>query len=813
MAYSFTDSDTLKRAREQFKLADDADTNQADRERDDLAFYAGDQWPADVLAARMGQNENNGLPAVPARPSLVINKVREPVRQVQNEIRDSDIGIELVPADDFGDLGITPDDSEVTLREGLVRRAIRDSNGQDAWSWGGDRADIAGRGYFMVMTRFLPGKTNRQEVYLHRIFNQNGVKGDPSRTEPDGSDASFWFVGTWMLLDKVKAEYPKAFDGTPNPIADWNEQDFMSAAETFPNWYQTTEGRSADGKHVGKPLAVRVVDHFYTEYDSKTLVTLESGEAVWEDEAPEGAVIVEGSKRTVPNPRIKWCKIAGGIVELDRTDWPGTMMPVIEIVGEEIHPYDEQRRVEGMVRNARDSQRAFNYTISKWVESVGLAQIPRDRLDPDSIDGYQNWWAVANTRALPYLPVRTRDDQGQEFREPKQANVDPNILAYAQGVALFDQMIKSTTAVPDPTLGNVDPSLKSGRAIRETVANAKASTSNFLSYRMRSLKRAALVINDLLYPIYGQEPGRLVRLMTGDGQAESMVIGDPQQGLPQAHPQQQKALKVAKLTKDAMFNVAVKITKNFDTRREQENAMMGDLIAAAPEMMMPVIGDLYIGSSDMPNRKQAAKRFRVMLAPPIQKMLAEEESGGEQIPPAAQAKMAEMQQQLQLAEQAMQELAKDAEGNQLKAETQLQVEAMKADLERMKAELEVQRVQFEADRDLKLAEMDNATKIRIAEIAAETKGLVSAQALEHEAIALAHTQQHEATQASEQREHEARVTAHGSAMQDAEADRAEAEGERGRAFEGQQAERDRQTTHAENEANREAAAEQSEASE
>ena len=149
------DTDLLKKARERFKLADDADSAQQQREREDLSFYAGEQWPADIRASRQGQQPISGMPAVPARPTLVINKVREPVRQIQNQVRGSDIGIELVPADDFGDLGITPDDTEVTLREGLIRRIQRESQAQDARQWAADRAFIAGRGYYLVMTRFV----------------------------------------------------------------------------------------------------------------------------------------------------------------------------------------------------------------------------------------------------------------------------------------------------------------------------------------------------------------------------------------------------------------------------------------------------------------------------------------------------------------------------------------------------------------------------------------------------------------------------------------------------------------------------------
>ncbi len=96
---------------------------------------------------------------------------------------------EAPPADDFGDLTQTPDETEITLREGLARRIQRESMAQDARIWAFKRALIAGRGYYLVNTRFLPGRTFDQEVYVERIYNQEAVKGDPSRQKPDGSDA------------------------------------------------------------------------------------------------------------------------------------------------------------------------------------------------------------------------------------------------------------------------------------------------------------------------------------------------------------------------------------------------------------------------------------------------------------------------------------------------------------------------------------------------------------------------------------------------------------------------------------------------
>jgi len=54
------------------------------------------------LTARQAQAAtSSGLPPVPGRPTLSIALVQEPIRQVLNAERGSDLGIELVPADDF----------------------------------------------------------------------------------------------------------------------------------------------------------------------------------------------------------------------------------------------------------------------------------------------------------------------------------------------------------------------------------------------------------------------------------------------------------------------------------------------------------------------------------------------------------------------------------------------------------------------------------------------------------------------------------------------------------------------------------------
>ena len=795
------DSDFLKRARDRFKLANEADTEQAQRERDDIAFEDGDQWPADVRLARMGQQPNAGLPAVPARPTLVINQVQEPVRQVLNQERQADIGVELVPADDFGDLGVTPDDTEITLREGLVRRIQRESIAADARTWAFKRAVIAGRGYYLVMTRYLPGKTWDQEIYLHRIYNQAGVLLDPSHEQPDGSDADWGFVGTWVPWDRISKEYPTLADGKPSPFSDYTEEDFIGMTEQYPDWFrQGYEVVDTDGKKASIPhVAVRVTDYWYVDRESRRLALLEDGSAVWEEELPAGVTAVE--TRTVVEKTIRFCKIVGGVAEVEQTDWAGPDMPIVKVLGDEVLPYDNQRRARGMVRSARGPQEGSNYMVSKFVESVGLSPIPRDRIDPDAIDGYEAWWMASNVRTLPYLPYRTYDDNGREFRPPTPNNGDPNILPIAQAIAMFKEFVQTTTGGAAPNRLGTNQRVQADRAIRRLQEEEQFNTSNFLDNLARSIRYEGQIINNLLYPIYGAKPGRLVRVLTGEGDNQTYVIQDPQQQQQQMQ-MRQLAEKVGKLTKDAHFNVLVKVAKSTESRRGQFIEMFGDIISADPGQMA-VAGDLFYKNLDIPEAKQLAERMRVMLAPPVQQMLAAKDSG-QPFDPAAQAQLAQLSERLQMAEQIMQQQQQAIETKVVENQAKVQIAQMDGQVKLQLADLEAKRdallAQQQAQADLEKARMDNAAKIHIAEIAAKTKGVIQAQEMEHEAIALAHTQQHESEQRALDDENLERQQAHEVAMAGVEGDRAADESERGR-----------QATAAENDANRQAAREQPEA--
>lgn len=663
----------LTLARERREQADEADDKQKQRERDDIAFYNGDQWPDDAKRARAAQPQVGNVPATSARPMPVFNLLREPIRNVVNDERESDIGVQLVPADDFGDLGITIDDTEIKLREGLIRRIQRESSAADARTWAFSRAAIAGRGYYAVMTRFVEGKSLDKEIFVMRIYNQDAVWMDPAHEQPDGSDAEWEGFGTWMSWEKYKATYPHSAKNK-NLISAASDGTFQEWATANPDWIRLD----------GETRSVYVTDYYYVEYTSRTLCQLNDGSVEWEDQLAETIsddMIKDRHQRV--ERQIKWAKIDGiNDDPLEETEWESPYMPIVKVLGEELHPHDNERRAEGMVRPARSSQEGFNYMGAKQIEAVGNTPLSPLIVDPEAIEGHEEEYKVAATRPLYALHYRTYDDQGRQLKEPHRPEADPNILPIAQSVQLFKQMIQSTTAMPAVATGEMDPMYRSSKSIQALTANSKGSTSNFMGNLGRSVRYEGMVENSLLYPTYGQAPGRLVRILVGD-KSHLGLVSDPQQ-IQQNAALVQRAKIVGTLTKDARFNVIVKVTKAYEERRAEERAMLGEIFSADPATFS-WFADIFLKDGDGPDTEALAERAKLMLPPPIQAMLAAKAQG--QAPPTPQQMQlqqenVQLKQKLQEAGQIIQTKGVEQQGKLAITREQEAAETARADKDR-----------------------------------------------------------------------------------------------------------------------------------
>jgi len=285
--------------------------------------------------------------------------------------------------------------------------------------------------------------------------------------------------------------------------------------------------------------------------------------------------------------------------------------------------------------------------------------------------------------------------------------------------------------VSDPQMGKPSRFSETWRGTQALINQSQRGTSNYMDNLTRSVRYEGRIMDSLLYPIYGRRPGRMARIVQGEGEAETVVIGQPfvmqDNGQGEERPvpappganAQMEGVREYQLTPDARFNVAVKITKGYDTRRQEESAVLGDMVTQQPQMMS-VIGDLFFGSQDWPGAKDAKERWEVMLDPKVSALLQQKKGGQAPIPPQVMQQMQQMQQQLQQVTQAAQGMQQELQGRfqetQMKAQSEQQIAQMKLQAEQqlaqLKAQAEIELAQIKASADIQMAQIKAGTDVQ-----------------------------------------------------------------------------------------------------
>lgn len=656
-----SDKDELQEALERFRLVDSTESQQRQRELEDLRVAAGDQWPEDVKRARMGQGTGGTLPPVPARPCETFNKLLQPLDQVENQFKQARLALKFAPKGD----GASRETAEIF---GDIARAIQtDSRAELARAWAFGRTLRAGRGAYRVLVEYCDDDSDNLEIVYKRILNQAAVYFDPYAQEPDWSDARFCFITEDMPFEAFKREWPKS------DLAACDDDTLSSIGNQFPGWVVT------DGTE--KNRTVRVAEYFYLEYE-KSERPLKSGAT-----KDDGTLVM----RELKKPVIKWCKLTALDI-LERATWAGKHIPIIPMIAREEN-INGDRRWTGMVRPAIGAQRSYNYHRNAQIETVGLATRAPYQLDPEQVEGYEDWWKASNTRNFPYLPRKSFDARGNQYL-PIQRNVEePAIQAITLAAHEADGDLKATTGIFDPSLGNLNPADRSGKAVLALQKQAELGSSGYLyNVAHMSMVLEGKILLDLIPKVYNT-PGRIVAALGEDDQRKNVMLGQPfidQNGTPQPVPPGTPGAKVIDLAQGE-YQVAIEVGKSFTTRREEGASAMSEMAQAAPQLL-PMYADLWVGNLDFPGSKQIADRLKKALPPQLQEQTNSPE-----------LRAMQLQQQNQQAGQMIEFLTKELQGKTEFIHT-----------EQIKAQQKLQEIQLEQQGKERLAWIQVSAQLAIA---------------------------------------------------------------------------------------------------
>jgi len=725
-----TDPDTTpdtahQRALDRFKLCDDAFKQQRARELDDLRFIdeKGAQWDEDVRRSRRGQPAGGGFPAIGARPCLEFNLLRAPVQQIINTARQAKLGLSFAPE------GEGTSELVAAAVNDIARAIQTDSRAHLARQWAFERAAKCGFGAYRLLTEYCSDKSFDQRIVYRRILNQASVYLDPFATEPDWSDGQYALLTEDVPVARYRARYKDS------QLAGYSDSELTSVGNDLPTWITTAHGSAG--------LSIRVAEYWEVRDDTRTLVLLPDDTTAFEDEIP--ADILGGVERDRGGPlprrairtgrRVFWSLLNGVEVIEPAREWNGKYIPIVPVVGDETN-LNGDRRWTGVVQFARDAQQSYNYMRSAQVEAVGLAPRAQWLIADGQLEGYETWWQQANTRNLPYLPYRLTTYTGGPAPPPQRNVAEPAIQAVTLAATAAKDDLHSTTNMPPVSLGQIDPSDRSGVAIRALQGQAEVGTSGYLdNLSSISMLYEGKILLDLIPRIYDR-PGRVVPAVDDAERRRSVMVNIPyvdgQNGQPQAVPPGTPGAQTIDLA-HAELSVQPVVGKSYATRREETSEAVAAIMQAAPGLA-PVLAPFWLDELDFPGAKKLAAVAKKTLPPQLQ------EDAGQQ----AQQQLAQLQQQLQQGQQVIDLLTKE-----LERKTQI----IQADVVKQQGQVEIKQAEYQ--RDVELQRMKDATAIAVAEINASAKGATEQLTALHEAIALAREQRFEAEQRAADRGHEA----------------------------------------------------------
>ena len=611
------DHDKMATMRSRLTMAQAAYSDSREDELDDLRFMAGSpdnqwQWPADVLSTRgsvQGQSIN-------ARPCLTINKLPQHVRQVTNEQRQNRPNGKVIPADDNADVQVAE------IFNGVVRHIEYMSDADVAYDTACDNQVTYGEGYIRLLTEYCNDDTFDQDIKIGRVRNAFSVYMDPTIQDPCGSDAEWCFI----TEDILKSEYERLFPDA-SPISTLYSQGVGD--QGISSWLQED--------------TIRIAEYFYNVYDAETLHLYPNNQTA-KANSPEDKQLKEMygkplRTRKVDRKKVMWMKTNGFDI-LDEREWSGKYIPVVRVIGNEWE-VDGQIYISGLVRNAKDAQRMYNYWTSQEAEMLALAPKAPFIGYGGQFEGYENQWKTANTTNWPYLEVNpdVTDGAGGVLPLPMRAQPPLPQTGLIQAKMGAGEDIKATTGQYDASLGQ-QGNERSAKAIVAREKQGDVGTYHYVDNLARAIRYITRQIVDMIPKIYDTQ--RIARIIGADGEV-SMVKMDPAQeeAVREVRDQETGGL-IEKIYNPGVgtYDVMVTTGPGYMTKRQEALDAMSQILQSNPQLWA-VAGDLFIKNMDWPGAQEMAERFKKILDP---KVLATDDESPEMV--AAQQQMEVMAQEL-----------------------------------------------------------------------------------------------------------------------------------------------------------------------
>lgn len=630
-AEAFDKDAFLKECRDQLSDAIEADRQNREEALDDLRNLIGEQWAETIKTAREAEG----------RPCLVINKLSQFVRQVTGDIRQLNPAINVSGADGNASREVAD------IFEGVIRQIQSKSDASSVYESAAESAASCGMGYFRVLTDYEDEDSFNQEIKIERIYNPFSVYFDDTARCPTRSDAKWVYITDKMEEDDFREAYPKAAlisvaDDALNHASDWR-----------------------DGSKV------IVAEKFWIEHKPATLYMLADGTTTSEKPLVPVNVL---QKRETFVPVVKWAKISGKDVLEGPTEFASKLLPVVAVMGEEIHIGDRCYR-SSVIRHAKEPQRLYNYLSSAEAEIVALQPKSPFLVTPKQIAGHETLWAAANNANRPYL---TYNPDPHAMGAPQRIQPPVSSQGLQLGIAKASDDMKATTGIYDASLGQRSQET-SGVAIRQRQMESDVSTSIYSDNMGKAVEQCGRILLDMIPRIY--DTARTMRILGKDQKEEMRQVNQPV--MIQGQQLIMNNLSAGK------YDLRVSVGPNYTTKRQEAVEKMTELLRAYPQLAQ-VAGDIVVRQMDFPEADALAERLEKTLPPELRPQSDKPDPQQQQAQAQQmQAQQAQMQMAMQMEQMKLRQEAAKADESEAQA-AKAKADAMKAEADARKAGLELE---------------------------------------------------------------------------------------------------------------------------
>lgn len=624
---------------------------------DDLEFRAGNQWPEAVKQIR----EEEG------RPCQTVNVMPQYVRQVTGDMRQMRPAIKVVPVDDHGD------EEKAKIREGVIRYVENRSDAPGVYFMGADSQVACGIGAWRVETEYAHEGTFNQEIRIAPIEDALSVMFDVDARLPTREDG----METLVIFDKSRPKFKK---------------DHPDAAVT--DFAPTGEASIGHGDWSTED-SIRVGEYWYKEKIKRDLALMPDG-AIEDvtDDADKASALEALGIRVEKRDGFKVYRALVTATEVIEgpTEWPGSYIPIVPVIGEEIRI---GRRIvrHGMIRFAKDPQRSLNYMSSAETEVIALQPKAPWIGTETNFEQSEDKWEQANRVNYPYLSYTP--DPANGGQQPSRVPPPVGSQGIVEGIQRAERHIQSVIGIYNASLG-AKSNESSGVAVNARDRQSDTGTYVYIDNWARAIRYTGKIVDDLTPKIY--DTARILRIIGDDGKIEEVKINQIGGMDGAGNP-----ILMNDVTTGA-YDVAIQMGPSYSTKREEAREGMTAFIQAAPQTA-PLILDLVAKSQDWHLADEIAGRLETVLPPEIRAAKAEKE--GKPPPPSTQGPSPQEQEMQAKMQMAQQDAQLSAQLEQQKAENEAQTSRMKAESEiataRIKLEGEMQLAREKAAFDMMLA--------------------------------------------------------------------------------------------------------------